>query len=76
MSSPSPGKRRMDTDVVKLYPLQVTNKPKQSNDTSLNGKKSADFMVINCIICSRWLLCILCECKYFDITVYGVYSLS
>ena len=22
MSSPSPGKRRMDTDVIKLYPLQ------------------------------------------------------
>lgn len=31
MSSPSPGKRRMDTDVVKLYPFQpkrVKNKPK------------------------------------------------
>lgn len=25
MSSPSPGKRRMDTDVVKLYPLSNTN---------------------------------------------------
>lgn len=25
MSSPSPGKRRMDTDVVKLYPLHRIN---------------------------------------------------
>lgn len=26
MSSPSPGKRRMDTDVVKLYPFLKINK--------------------------------------------------
>lgn len=36
MSSPSPGKRRMDTDVVKLYPYQnINNTPKWPNQTSL-----------------------------------------
>lgn len=33
MSSPSPGKRRMDTDVVKLYPFQNINKPASPNQT-------------------------------------------
>ena len=37
MSSPSPGKRRMDTDVVKLYPFQnINNKLEETNQMFYN----------------------------------------
>lgn len=41
MSSPSPGKRRMDTDVVKLYPSENVNNTTESPSSLVFRKLSA-----------------------------------
>lgn len=63
MSSPSPGKRRMDTDVVKLYPLRnINSKPQEPKQTSCFVITVSSIMFVLFVSCVgskgivRWLV--------------------
>ena len=55
MSSPSPGKRRMDTDVVKLYPFWAL-----TTSQCLSGSTKP---CMSCVCCVVWYELIHCVCR-------------
>ena len=63
MSSPSPGKRRMDTDVVKLYPFSEDKKNiiflfRNYNDSYQEIMESALLFCVTCpFLCVTILIC-------------------